>query len=372
MSRARSAAGTSGAARRSGRRVGLRAVAEELGVSTMTVSNAYNRPDQLSAALRQRVLEAARDLGYPGPDPLARGLRRGRAGAIGLVHDTRLSYAVRDPALLPFLGGVGDASEEMGLGLLLISGSAESRGAVAISDALVDGLIVYSVAEGDPLLAAALKRRLPLVIVDQPMVEGIALVGIDNRAAARELTDHVLGFGHRRLAVISLPLVPDGRQGPADPARQRRVRYPIHRARLQGYGDALEAAGLARATTTVYECAASTRRCGRDGCTALLDEADGPPTAILAASDQLALGAMEAARERGIAVPEQLSIVGFDDIPEAASGPCPLTTVRQPHDRKGTLAIELLAAALRDDRPQDHALLDHQLVRRESVSAPSN
>src|ERR687895_1245056 len=87
-----------------GRRATLKEVAEELGVAPSTVSNAYNRPDQLSAALRERVLEAARRLGYPGPDPLARGLRRGRAGAIGLVYDSRLSYAVRDPAAVAFLG----------------------------------------------------------------------------------------------------------------------------------------------------------------------------------------------------------------------------------------------------------------------------
>ncbi len=334
----------------------------------MTVSNAYNRPDQLSAALRERVFQAARELGYPGPDPLARGLRRGRAGAIGLIHDTSLSYAVRDPALLPFLGAVGDTAEEANLGLLLLSGSAGSRGSVAISDALVDGLIVYSVAQDDPRVAAALERRIPLVIVDQPRVEDVPLVGIDNRAAAREAAAHLLALGHRRLAVLSLPLLPDGREGPADLARQRGGRYPIHQARLAGYADAIEVDGSPWSKTPVYECADSTIAAGYEAAQALLADAENAPTAILAASDQLAFGAMKAAQDGGIDIPGQLSVVGFDDIAGAATHACPLTTVRQDHDRKGSLAVELLMGGIRGDPPPLATLLDHQLIVRASAA----
>ena len=105
------------------RRATLKEVAAELGVAPSTVSNAYNRPDQLSAALRERVFETARRLGYPGPDPLARGLRRRRAGAIGVLYDNRLSYAFADPAEVLFLQGVSMVTEEEGLGLLLLSGA---------------------------------------------------------------------------------------------------------------------------------------------------------------------------------------------------------------------------------------------------------
>ncbi|MEW6638437.1 MAG: LacI family DNA-binding transcriptional regulator, partial [Actinomycetota bacterium] len=92
------------------RRATLREVAAEVGVSLATVSNAYNRPDQLSPALRERVFEAARRLGYPGPDPKGRGLRRGRAGAVGVVYADRLSYAFADPAAVKFLEGVSRAT----------------------------------------------------------------------------------------------------------------------------------------------------------------------------------------------------------------------------------------------------------------------
>ena len=314
-------------------------------------------------------METARQLGYPGPDPLAQGLRRGRAGAIGLIHDTQLSYAVRDPAFLPFLGGVGDAVESAGSRLLLISGSAPSeRDRTVISNALVDGLIVYSVAEGDPLVSAALERRIPIVIVDQPSVSGVPLVGIDDRGAAREVARHVLGLGHRDVAVISLPLLPDGRRGPADEGRQARSSYPIHRARLAGYSDAVAEAGLAWSRTPVHECAGSTMAAGYAAALALLD--GGAPTAILAMSDQLALGAIEAARERGLAVPRRLSVVGFDNTPEAAIEAHRLTTVDQPHSRKGSLAAEVLLTALGGDPLPAGEPLAHRLVVRDSTAPP--
>src|SRR3712207_5843227 len=106
-----------------GRSATLKEVAAELGVAPSTVSNAYNRPDQLSKALRERVFETARRLGYPGPDPLARGLRRRRAGAVGVLYDNRLSYAFADPAEVLFRQGVSTVTEKEGLGLLLLSGA---------------------------------------------------------------------------------------------------------------------------------------------------------------------------------------------------------------------------------------------------------
>ena len=136
------------------RRITLKRLAEEVGVSPMTVSNAFNRPDQLSPALRERILDHARERGYPGPDPLARGLRRGRAGAIGLVSDTSLSYAFDDPAASAVIAGVCAAAEAEGLGLLLVP----HGGPAALSSAVIDGVVVYSVGAGRP---AALARRRP-------------------------------------------------------------------------------------------------------------------------------------------------------------------------------------------------------------------
>jgi DNA-binding LacI/PurR family transcriptional regulator len=336
----------------------------------MTVSNAYNRPDQLSAALRKRVFETARRLGYSGPDPLARGLRHGRAGALGLVYDSPLSYAVRDPAAVAFLGGVSEAAEAARLGLLVVPGTApEQRDAAAVGTALVDGLIVYSVAAGDPLVSAALERNRPTVIVDQPRARGVPFVGIDDRAAAREAAEHVIGLGHRRPAAICFALSPDGAHGAAGPARRRGARYPVTCARLAGYADALRAAGLSWPDTPVHECPGSSVELGRDAARVLLGERP-RPTALLATSDELALGAVKAARELGLAVPDDVSVIGFDDVPAARTAEPPLTTVHQDHAEKGRLAAEVLLAGLRGEAIRRVRHVAHRLVVRDSTGPP--
>src|SRR5256885_3295220 len=119
----------------------LASLAAELGVSRTTVSNAYNRPDQLSAPLRARVLEAARRLGYPGPDPVARSLRTRKAGAVGLLLTEALSYAFRDPAATGFLEGLALACEDNGSGLLLVPVSPEAEDVSAVARAGVDGFV---------------------------------------------------------------------------------------------------------------------------------------------------------------------------------------------------------------------------------------
>ena len=136
----------------------LASLAAELGVSRTTVSNAYNRPDQLSAPLRERVLEAARRLGYPGPDPVARSLRTRRAGAVGLLLTEALSYAFRDPVATGFLEGLALACEQAGQGLLLVPVSPEHADVAAVHRAGVDGFVVYSVREDDPHFLAVLER----------------------------------------------------------------------------------------------------------------------------------------------------------------------------------------------------------------------
>ena len=351
-----------------GRRATLKEVAAEVGVSPATVSNAYNRPDQLSPELRERVFEAARRLGYSGPDAMARGLRRRRAGAVGVLYEDRLSYAFADPAAVLFLRGVSAATEEAGLGLLLLSGApGEERDPEAVGGAVVDGFVVYSMSDGDPLVRAALERRLPAVIVDQPRVEGVPFVGIDDEGAARIAAEHLVELGHERFGVVSLAMAPGTAGGVADLDRQRAATYAMTRSRLRGYAAALEAAGLSWDNVPVYEYFESVPEEGRRAAEALLYR-NPRPTAVLAISDQLALGVLEAARERGLSVPEELSVVGFDDVPEAARVVPPLTTVHQPHVEKGLLAGSMLVSQLRDEAPPKPELLPTRLVVRGSTA----
>jgi DNA-binding LacI/PurR family transcriptional regulator len=349
-------------------------VAEELGVSAMTISNAYSRPERLSAGLRERVFEAAERLGYAGPDPVARSLRRRKTNLAGVLYSNPLSYAFDDPAQVLFLKGMAAATEEAGMGLVLVPGSvglAADERASAATEAAVDGFVVYSVADDDPLVGAALKRRLPVVIADQPLLEGVPFVGIDDEQVAREVAEHLLGLGHQRFGVVSFSLAaPEGPQGFADGRRRDHATLRVTRTRLEGYGGTLEAAGVPWREVPVYECYGSSEDLGREGAGALLS-LDPPPTAILCLSDRLALGAIEAAHERGLSVPEDLSVVGFDDVPGAAASTPPLTTVRQDHAQKGELAGRLLVARLRgEEAAENGVLLPAQLIVRGSTGGP--
>jgi DNA-binding LacI/PurR family transcriptional regulator len=332
----------------SSRRLTARDVAAEVGVSAKTVANAYTRPDQLSAALRERILATADRLGYAGPDPVAAGLRRGRVGAVGVAYANRLSYAFDDPAARELLAGMTSVAEAAGAGLLLLPGSSdlEERRA-AISGAVVDGLLVVSVSDDDPLLETAIARRLPVVVVDQPrparlarLAPGIPWVGVEDRSAAAGAAEHLLALGHRRLGVVSFGLWRGPTRGLVDAAGQEAATHAVSRDRLAGYRDAAERHGLDWGQIPVHQGTDSTPQEGEAGAAALL-ELRPRPTALLCLSDRLAEGALRAAHRLGLSVPGDLSIVGFDDaIPNAAA--LGLTTVRQPQRGKGEHAARAL------------------------------
>jgi DNA-binding LacI/PurR family transcriptional regulator len=277
--------------------VTLKTIAETVGVSRTTVSNAYNRPDQLAPELRDRILGTARRLGYAGPDPAARRLRSGRRDTVGLLFTDGPASAFSDPAAVLLLQGIARATEGAGLAILVVP-----AGGSGVQDAVVDAFCLCSMSADHPHVTAAQERGVPLVAVDRPRLPGHAYVGVDDRLGAQMAAEHLLALGHRRFVVL------------ADGAAER----------VQGYRDALEAAGA--------DWTAMPRL--------VLDGQDGA-TAVIAATDRLALEAVETARAAGLRVPEDLSVVGFDDIPGAAwSG---LTTVRQPLLEKGEAAGRLLA-----------------------------
>src|ERR671916_1627301 len=199
-------------------KVTLMTVARAVGVSPATVSNAYNRPRKLSPALRERIFATARDLGYPGPDPAARGLRRGRAGSVGLLFGEALTYVFQDPGAVEFLRGLteGTAKHNTALQLIAALDADEQEGAASLlANAIVDGLVVWTLPDRHPILRLARERGIPLVIHGGPRLNGVPFVGIDDRAAAGAIAEHLLQLGHRSLAVISHPF------GPARRARQR-------------------------------------------------------------------------------------------------------------------------------------------------------
>src|ERR1700753_1498048 len=211
----------------------LASLAAELGVSRTPVSNAYNRPDQLSPELRRRVLETARRLGYPGPDPVARSLRTRKAGAVGLLLTEALPYAFRDPVAIQVLEGLALACEDNGSVLLLVPVSPEAEDVGAVSRAGVDGFVVYSMPDDDEHFAAVLERPVPVVVCDQPTdVPDVDRVGIDDQAAMVALARHLGELGHRRVGVLCMRLSTDRNDGFASVESQDTARYEVQRRRL--------------------------------------------------------------------------------------------------------------------------------------------
>jgi DNA-binding LacI/PurR family transcriptional regulator len=353
--------------------VTLVTVARAVGVSPTTVSNAYNRPHKLSPALRERILGAARELGYPGPDPAARSLRRGRAGSVGLLFGEALTYVFQDPGAVEFLRGLAEGTARHNTVLQLIAALDADReaGAALLANAIVDGLVVWSLPDRHPLLRLARDRNIPLVTHGGPRLDGIPFVGIDDRAAAQAAAEHLLKLGHRSLAVISFPFGPSRRARHRDPAKIGRPGYRVTRERLAGYHAAAKAATPHPAALDIYEVALNNRDEGRRAALALL-QATPPPTAVLAMSDELAVGVLAAARELELRVPADLSVLGWDDSPSARGGDPALTTVGQSLHDQGRTCARLLINATRGEVAADDLvqLAPWQLVTRDSTGSP--
>lgn len=355
--------------KKSSGRITLKDVADSLGVSTAAVSYAYTRPTRLSAELRTRVLEAARKLGYSGPDPVARNLRRGQTGVVGVVLRDPLPEGFTIVSTVLFLQGVSGVVEAGNFCLLLIPGTLRKvTNLKSVNGAAVDGLILYSIDDRDPLVGAVLARRVPTVLVDSEAIKQVPTVGIDNETAAQAAAEHLLELGHRRFGIIA--------QGPrvavaSGMMRLGAFRTPTSadfRARLSGYAKALRKAGIPwEDCVSIYNCGEHVQNQGRVASRALLS-LNPRPTAILAMNDQLALDAMAGIAEMGLSVPNDVSIVGFDDIPDAALAKPSLTTVHQPQVDKGFWAAQILLALVRHEEPPDPGILPTHLVVRESTA----
>jgi DNA-binding LacI/PurR family transcriptional regulator len=343
------------------RRPTLDTVAREVGVSRATVSNAYNRPDQLSAQLRAKILQAAEQLGYSGPDPVARSLATQRAGAVAVMLDKGLSAAFSDPALSIMLDTLASTVDTGERSLVLMPGGAPGGGPrpSAVARVHADVVVAYSLPNDSPAITAVLQRGLPLVVVDQPAVAAVASLQVEDRLGARMAARHVVDLGHRNVGILSLGTKPDGLKGPVSPQRMQSVQFQVTIDRLNGYLDVLPA------TPPIWEAPDSVRELGREGATWLLQQTP-RPTALLCMSDELALGAIRAAGDLGLSVPHDISVVGFDDTPAAAWAD--LTTVRQDLLEKGRRTGELVLRLLEGHGPGEPVTIGVTLVPRASTS----
>ncbi|MCB0912352.1 MAG: LacI family DNA-binding transcriptional regulator [Propionibacteriaceae bacterium] len=343
-----------------GTAVTMKTLAERLGVSVTTISNAYSKPDRLSTELREQILAEAKLAGYCGPNAAGRALRSGRNDVCGFLFGGELAEAFADPYTVAFLAGLSESVERFGASVLLLRAphEGEETEAQLLQRAAIDAIVTCSPTSDHPGMQAVAARGVRVVGAQNS--DSGDWVTINDTKAGRLVGKHLDRLGHRRIAVIVPGHVPEGEvvELPADGSTCSRFAAE----RIRGLREKLP-----DATITVVSAGWKPKQAGRLAAAHVLDAQD-RPTAVVAMSDALALGVWDAARERGLTPGRDLSIVGFDDIPDA--GFVGLTTVRQPITDKGRLAGRL---AMDPDYPQRQITLPIQLVVRSSTGpAPKN
>ena len=336
------------------KKVTIHDVAREAGVSPTAVSFAYNNPGQVGEATAKHILEVARRLGYA-PSPIARAMISSRTRVIGLLTPMSISASFVSPFMPPFLQGIGSVCDANSLGFQIISpyqGSLEE----ATRRAPVDGYIVLGLNENHAEIAPLLHRQVPFVIVDGDATT-VSEINVDDEGGAFAAAAYLLHHGHQDILILTF-------EQPA-PGHQDDLFFGVGGRRLAGYQRAYQEYGqqlrpdqLVQAQTSIEGGSVAFR---------MVWESGRRPTALLAMSDGVALGAMAEAIRLGIRVPEDIEIIGFDDIPLAALSRPALSTVHQPIILKGQCAAELLVELLEGNPPPAKIRLETHLVLRDTT-----
>ena len=348
-------------------RMTVKTLAAALGVSPATISNAYNRPDQLSPQLRERILATAEELGYPGPDAAGRTLRMGRADAVGVLLAERLSYAFSDPFAIEFLTGLSEVLEEHGISIVLMPLSRRGTGSsgtdadqsdvTAVRHANIDALTILSLPADHPAAMLARARGIRLVTTSASNDPDSSWVAIDDFGAGVMIGEHLANLGHRDIAVLVETNQPAG--SPGRRLEVAELTFLDYAARVDGLRKAMPGRVMivSGGHNSIESGAGATRW--------LLDR-DELPTAVVCLSDVLALGALQALASRGLTTPRHVSVCGFDDI--AAAKAANLTTVHQPIRDKGQHVGRLLIDP--ESRPRQVLLPVNLISRATTGPAP--
>ncbi|MCX7303181.1 MAG: LacI family DNA-binding transcriptional regulator [Hyphomicrobiales bacterium] len=338
-------------------------VGKAAGVSRGTVSNVFNRPELVRPELRERVEEAARRLGYGGPDPKGRLLKEGRFNAIGFMPPGAYAIAefIRSPYGRELLQGAALACDAAGATLSLVNGTDETRTGT-IREALVDGFILGNVVDIN-LVASAKRRRLPFVILESDAGPDVNSIRIDGRSGAMDAVRHLTALGHMRFAILSIRRTAGSAiiHLPGQAGRGLLAGFALDHERLQGFRDGLAQAGLSIDDVPVIE----TRPGDPEAGAAVFDHCP-DATAILTMSDWQAITVLDEAVRRGIDVPGHVSVVGFDGTAESTRTTPPLTTVAHDVVGKGRLAAEMVL----ENGPPRQVVLPVELVVRASTAPP--
>jgi LacI family transcriptional regulator len=332
-------------------RVTIAQVASEAGVSAMTVSNVLNNRPGASDETRRLVTEVAARLGYT-PNIAARNLKGGRSGLIGVVTlDLTAQYGLE--IVRGIADELADTEREMLINASYQDPTRERDRIELLARGLVDGVLLVAPVLDDDTLEVIRRTGVPCVVIDPRRLNTpLPRVTVDNYGGMRAGTQHLIEQGHRRIAYI---------RGEVD--------LESSALRFQGFSDAMRLAGLAVEDELVATCD-FTYACGFRTAAALIGT--GAPTAIAAGADLIALGAVDAARAHGLSVPDDLSVLGFDDLPQALQSFPGLTTVRQPlHDMGQKGARALLSILDGNTLVADDIRLPTELIVRATTAAPS-
>jgi DNA-binding LacI/PurR family transcriptional regulator len=332
--------------------ISVKDVARRAGVSVGTVSNVLNRPDMVTPATRQRVLDAIAELGFVRNES-ARTLRAGRSRTVGLVV-----LDVANPFFTDVARGAEAVADEHGAVVTLCNSgenvARERRYLEHLEEQRVQGILITPVGMRNPRLDQLAAKGIPVVLVDRRGGRGRCSVAVDDVLGGRLAVTHLVEQGHRRIAYISGPMS----------IRQVADRY-------KGAREAAEADGVASALVAL-EMPSLTVASGRQAAEQLAElPASRRPTAVFCANDLLALGVLQELTRQGLRVPDDVAIVGYDDIEYAGAAAVPLSSVRQPREQLGRAAAELLFEEIQDGHRHRHRHIrfEPELVVRAS-SAP--
>ena len=327
--------------------VTMKDVARRAGVSVTTVSHVINETRFVSEELRARVYQAMRELNYR-PNAIARSLRRKRTHTIGMIVPD-ISY----PFLAEVARGVEDRGFELGYNVILCDSDGDLKREGDYIELLlerkVDGIVFVAAGESSGHVQALIEQGVPLVVCDRelPGVE-VDTVIADDVESGHRATEHLIGLGHRRIGCIAGP------EG-----------LCISDKRLEGYRQALEEQGLPFREELVVH--ANFRCLGGYEAMGTLLSLDQPPTAVFACNDLMAVGAICAASQRRLRIPQDMAIIGCDDIALASFTNPSLSTVAQPKREMGAMAVEMLVERIQEeDKPPAKRVLPVELVIRDS------
>lgn len=330
-------------------------VARLANVSRSTASNVFSNPARVRPAVRAKVAAAAEALGYGGPNPRGRLLRSGKVNSIAVVapRDWGVDDSMRNPVFAQFLRGVAQACDQAGASLVIVPDKHDHKG---VASALVDGFIFGRIEHMNQLDPARL-RKLPFAVVDFNAGPEINSVMVDARAGARTAAEHLIGLGHRRFGILSFlrgagtaKLYPPG-EG-RDPSM---AGMPLDQDKLAGYAEALAGAGVRIDDVPVVQADP-----WDSGAAPLMLDAAPDATAFLSMSVMQALALVKEAQRRGMNVPGDISVIGFNDSPEATLSNPPLTTIDSRIVEKGRIAAALVLAG---EHGKQHILQPHLLTR---------